>query len=105
MTHSFGFVTKNPTLHTARTSKKEASRMKKPKRKYGMGGIYRPDGCKNYTIYYSRNHKRIGEATGSPNYQVAQQRLKRRVGEIAKGEFVGPEVERIRVSELWEPFR
>lgn len=78
--------------------------MKQTKRKYGMGGIYRPDGCKNYTIYYSRKGKRIREATGSSNFQVAQQLLKRRVGEIAKGEFVGPEVERIRVAQLWEPF-
>ena len=57
-----------------------------------MGGIYRPKGCSNWTIYYSRKGKRVREATGSSNYRAAQQLLKRRVGEIAKGEFVGPEV-------------
>ncbi len=78
--------------------------MKQQKRSYGMGGIYRPKGCKNWTIYYSRKGKRVREATGSSNYQTAQQMLKRRVGEIAKGEFVGVEVERIRVSDLWDAF-
>ena len=78
--------------------------MKQQKRKYGMGGIYRPEGCKNWTIHYHVGKKRIREATGSANFQVAQQMLKRRVGEIAKGEFVGPEVERIRIAQLWDPF-
>jgi integrase len=78
--------------------------MKNQKRKYGMGGMYRPGGCKNYTIYYSRKGKRFREKTGSSNPAVAQQMLKRRVGEIAKDEFVGLEAERIRVSGLWAPF-
>src|SRR6266542_6872203 len=77
----------------------------KQKRKYGMGGIYRNGSCTLFTIYYHKDSKRIREATHTANFQIAQQLLKRRVGEIAKGEFVGPEIERIRVSELWDPFR
>jgi site-specific recombinase XerD len=80
--------------------------MKQQKRRYGMGGIYRPKGCKNWTIYYSDpvKRKRIREATGSANYAEAQQMLKRRIGDIAKGEAVDPKTEKIKVSELWEPF-
>lgn len=76
----------------------------KQKRNYGMGGMYRPKGCKNWTIYYSRKGKRIREKTKSPDYAAAQQLLKRRVGEVAKGEWTDPKTEKLKVGELWEPF-
>ena len=78
--------------------------MKKQKRRYGMGGIYRPKGCKNWTIYYSVKRKRFREATGSVDYAVAQQMLKRRLGSEANSEAVDPKIEKIKVTDLWEPF-
>lgn len=72
------------------------------KNKYGMGGVWKRG--KLYSIFYSVKGRRVREKTGSSNYAVAQQLLKRRVGEVARGEFNGLEAERIRVSELWEPF-
>lgn len=78
--------------------------MKKQKRKYRTGGIYKPKGCKNWTIYYSIKRKRYREATGTSNYATAQQMLHRKVGDIAKGEVVDPKMDKIKVTDLWEPF-
>src|SRR5436309_1126943 len=69
-----------------------------------LGRIYKQKGCNLYSIQYYKNGKRIRESTGSAKYNVAEQKLKRRVAQIATGTFVGPQVERVKVAELAEPF-
>jgi hypothetical protein len=78
--------------------------MKKQKRKYKTGGIYRPKGCKNWTIYYSVKRKRYRVATHTSDYATAQQMLHRKVGDIANGGAVDPKIEQIKVTDLWGPF-
>jgi integrase len=78
--------------------------MKVQKRKYRTGGIYKPKGCKNWTIYYSLKRKRYRVATGTSNYATAQQILLRRVGSVANGDAIDPKIEKIKVTDLWGPF-
>jgi integrase len=78
---------------------------KPQRRQRNSGRIFKQRGCARYSIQYYRNGKRIRESTGSTDWKVADQKLRRRLAEISTGTYVGPQTEKILVSELWEPYR
>ncbi|HET9284281.1 MAG TPA: site-specific integrase [Candidatus Angelobacter sp.] len=73
-------------------------------RERGTGRIYKQKGCNLWTIQYYKDGKRIREATGTSNEKEAKQKLRQRLQQLSTGTFVGLQVERIRVEDLWEPF-
>jgi integrase len=72
------------------------------RRQHGTGRVYQRGNV--WWIQYRHRGKRIRESVGT-NYKQAKETLEKRVGSIATNTFVGPLLERIRVEELWEPFR
>jgi len=73
-------------------------------RRRGTGSIFKQPGCKTWTIKYYRAGKCYREATGLTDYQAARQKLNQKLGKIAEGAFVEPNLERIRIEELMLPF-
>jgi integrase len=73
-------------------------------RQRGTGRVFQQRGCSRWTIQYYRNGQRIREATGTTDKKVALQKLRQRLGQIANGVFVSPQVERIRVEALFQPY-
>jgi integrase len=57
-----------------------------------------------WTIQYYKHGKRIREATGLSDERAAKRKLRQRLQELATGSYVGPQVERIKVNELWDAF-
>jgi integrase len=68
------------------------------KRKKGEGSIFLRG--KVYWIKYYRNGKPYRETSGSEKESEARKLLKKRLGEIALGRFVGPDVEKVTIREL-----
>jgi integrase len=68
------------------------------------GKVYKQRNCSLWYISYYHHGRRVRESTGTDNFRIAQQKLNRKLGQMAEGTFVGPHVERIRVKELAEPF-
>jgi len=67
-----------------------------------MGTIYRRNSV--YWIKYHRNGKPYYESTHSDKKEVARRLLKRREGEIAKGELPGIYFDKVRFEELAEDY-
>ncbi len=72
--------------------------MDKPKRSYGIGCVFKREGKpeewdnsdgKWHIQYYHRN-KRHRETTGTTSRAQAYRLLKKRLGEISTGKFIGP---------------
>ena len=74
------------------------------KRERGTGRVYQQRGCNLWTIQYYKGGKRIREATGLSDERAAKQKLRQRLQQLSTGTFVGAQVERIRVDELFEAF-
>jgi integrase len=74
------------------------------KRERGSGRAYKQRGCSLWTIQYYKHGKRIREATGLSDERAAKQKLRQRLQQLSTGTFVGLQVERIRVGELFEAF-
>lgn len=75
--------------------------MRRPK---GTGSVYqRPDSAV-WWIKYSVNGKPFRESSHSNKKQKAKDLLKKRMGEIGSGAFVGLEVERVTVEELAQDY-
>jgi integrase len=74
------------------------------KRKKGEGCLYRRPDSPVWWMKYSRNGKCYRESTKTENENTAAKMLRKRLAEIITGTFVGPQTERIRVSELAEDF-
>jgi hypothetical protein len=55
-------------------------------------------------IKYSRDGKPYAETSGSTKERDARKLLKKRLGEIASGRFVGPDAEKVKVRELAEDY-
>ncbi len=72
------------------------------KRKRGDGSVYQRGAV--WWVKYYRNGKPIREPSGSEKESDARKLLKKRLGEIALGRFVGPEAERVAIRELAEQF-
>jgi integrase len=66
----------------------------------GSGSIYQQTGSAVYWVKYYRNGKAFRESTRTTNKQEASDFLKRRLGEIATGNFHGPLTERVTMAEL-----
>ena len=67
-------------------------------KKRGMGCIY-PRGS-IFWIKYSKNGKVYHESSRSSMESEAKTLLKRRLGEMAEGRFIGPAAERVTLKEL-----
>jgi hypothetical protein len=69
-----------------------------------MGTIYRRRGKKVVWIKYYRNGKPYYESSHSKKKEVARRLLKKREGEISKGELPGICFDKIRFDELTDDF-
>lgn len=78
--------------------------MTEKRRQRGTGSIFRRRGCSRFSIQYYRGGQLIRESTGSADKKVAEQKLARRLAQITTGTFAGPQVEKLRVEELFQPF-
>lgn len=74
----------------------------KSKRPRGTGSIYQPKRSRFLWVKYYRNGTAYRESTHTTDGRKAQKFLQNRLGEITTGNFLGPAIERIRVSELAE---
>src|SRR5258708_3698323 len=67
-----------------------------------MGMLYRRG--RIWWIKYYRNGKPFRESSKSKNVWDARRRLRKREAEIATGNFIGPETQRVRFEELAQDF-
>src|SRR5262245_44038380 len=67
---------------------------------YGMGRIYLRG--KIWWVRYYRNGQEFNESSRSEKEADAKKLLKKRLGEIALGRFVGPKAEKVMLSDLAE---
>ena len=74
----------------------------KAKRKKGDGCVYQRGTV--WWIKYSRDGKPYPETSGSTKERDARKLLKKRLGEIASGRFVGPDADKVKVRELAEDY-
>jgi hypothetical protein len=79
------------------TSQKGGEEMK-PRRKRGDGSVYLRG--RIYWIKYSVNGESVCESSGSDKEPEARKFLRKRLGEIVTGNFIGPDAERVTVAEL-----
>jgi integrase len=70
----------------------------KARRKRGEGCVYLRGGV--WWIKYSVNGKPVPESSGSDKESEARKLLRKRLGEIATGQYIGPDAEKITLSEL-----
>jgi integrase len=70
----------------------------------GSGSIYLQKGSAFYWVKYYWNGKAFRESTRTTNRQEAGRYLRKRLGEIATGNFYGPVADRVTVTELAEDF-
>ncbi len=87
-------------LEVVEHQKPEAA--KKAARPHGTGSIWQPKGSTIWHIQYFRNGKRYRESAHTDNKTRAKMLLKKRQAEITTGNFAGPRIEKITVSELVE---
>ena len=74
------------------------------RRPKGTGSIYqRPDSAV-YWLKYSRHGKPYRESSRTTDKRKAERMLKVRLSEITTGTFIGPQAEKIKVSELADDF-
>jgi integrase len=73
------------------------------KRKKGDGSVFQRGAV--WWIKYYRNGKPYRETSGSDKESEARKLLKKRLGEIVLGRFVGPDAERVTIRELAEQYR
>lgn len=72
----------------------------KPKRPRGTGSVFQRDGSANFWIQYHRNGKPYRESAHTVKEKVAEKFLQQRLAEVCTGNFIGPRIERITVTEL-----
>jgi integrase len=72
------------------------------KRKKGDGSVFQRGAV--WWIKYYRNGKPYRETSGSEKESEARKLLKRRLGEIVLGRFVGPDAERVTIRELAQDY-
>jgi integrase len=73
------------------------------KRKKGDGSVFQRGAV--WWVKYYRNGKPYRETSGSDKESEARKLLKKRLGEIVLGRFVGPDAERVTIRELAEQYR
>jgi hypothetical protein len=72
------------------------------KRKKGDGSVFQRGAI--WWVKYYRNGKPYRESSGSDKESDARKLLKKRVGEITLGRFIGPDSERVTIRELAEDY-
>lgn len=72
----------------------------KHKRPRGTGSVYRRAGSANFWIQYHRNGKPYQESAHTTKEKVAEKFLQQRLAEVCTGNFIGPRIEKISVTEL-----
>ena len=72
------------------------------KRKKGDGSVFQRGAI--WWVKYYRNGKPYRESSGSDKASDARKLLKKRVGEITLGCFIGPDSERVTIRELAEDY-
>jgi integrase len=85
---------------------------KRPRRDRGAGSIFKPKfkdkrtgevrECPHFRISYHRHGHRYVENTRSDKITVAKELLKKKLGEIAAGNFIPPSTEKVLVEELMD---
>jgi integrase len=75
--------------------------MRRPR---GTGRIYRQKGSSVWWIKFYRNGEPFRESTGTSDKRKATRALNLRLAEVMTGKFIGPTVERTRITELAEDF-
>jgi len=79
------------------------SEEKKRKRPRGTGAIYSRPGSENLWVGYTdANGNYVRESAGTSNKTEAQKFLKKRMEAVSGGNFLGPQVERITVDNLYD---
>lgn len=66
----------------------------------GTGSIYRQKDSVSWWIQYFLNGKRHRESANTTKKWKAEKFLQKRLAEVSTGNFIGPTIERVRVSEL-----
>lgn len=72
----------------------------KPHRPRGTGRLYQQNSSPNWMIQYYRNGTVHRESSGTSDRRKAEKFLQKRLAEVSTGNFIGPRIEKIRVSEL-----
>ena len=72
------------------------------KSKKGIGSVFQRGAV--WWVKYYRNGNPYRETSGSEKESEARKLLKRRLGEIALGRFIGPDAERVTIRELAEDY-
>lgn len=72
------------------------------KRKKGDGAVFQRGAV--WWIKYYRNGKPYRETSGSERESEARKLLKKRLGEITLGRFIGPDAERVTIRELAQDY-
>lgn len=76
----------------------QAEGNEKKHRERGTGRVWRIG--KIYYIQFYSHGRQIRESSHSEKLAVAERKLRRRIGEVAAGQYVGPQADRIRYEEL-----
>jgi integrase len=71
------------------------------KRARGNGGVYRVPNSRFWWISYQLNGKLVRESSGCLTKTAAANKLKERLLAIGNGNFLGPRIEKITVTELY----
>jgi len=72
------------------------------KTRRGDGSVFQRGGV--WWIKYYRNGKAFRESSGSEKESGARKLLKRRLGEIAVGRFIGPDAEKVTIRKLSDDY-
>jgi integrase len=72
------------------------------KRARGNGGVFQVKGSRFWWISYQLNGETVRESSGKLTKTEAAQKLKERLLAIGNGNFLGPQIEKITVDELYE---
>ena len=78
------------------------SEEKKLKRPRGTSSIYRQPGSRFFWVAYFKDGERVRESTGAETITAAREFLKKKLGEVASGNFVSPKIQRITVRDWFE---
>ncbi len=72
------------------------------RRPRGAGSIFKMKGSNALWIKYHRNGRAVRESTHTASRNKADQILRKRLGQISTGTYIGPSLERIHMSDLAE---
>jgi hypothetical protein len=74
------------------------------RRTNGTGCVYKRPDSPVWWLKYSRRGKAFRESSHETDKGKAEKMLRKRTGDLESGKFTGPQVERIKVTELAEDF-